>query len=589
MAMRSFSLLGLLGLSGFAAAAAGINDFDWDSITPSRKLEYHPCYEELQCARLVVPLDWLDDTNPHTVAVAIAKLPAKVPDDDPAFGGTIFTNPGGPGGSGIGFLLREGHILQDVADGNRSYEILSWDPRGVGFTSPKADCYGDIATRDVAELQEKAIGPLDASEDALKRHWARTQAYGKLCADSAVNGSILPFLTTPSVVRDMVAILDEIHELRDTESRSAEATDGGDGQKRLELRKADVPRIQYWGFSYGSILGNTFASMEPGRVGRLIIDGISNANDYMAGTWLKNLQDTEKIVEYFYKSCFEAGDKCALRKPSDSKWEDLRTRVDDFKAQVADVPISVFNDKRIVVISATEILTAFRRPVYDPLKSFARLGQVLSDALEGNYTLLLEDIDSVGPKLHDVCSLQNSSTIATISDKDASHNIMCGDGEDATKLGLPYFRDYIQELKGQSETLGWYWATIRFACSGLAIRPKWRFTGPFTTPEHDASIVEGRPAAPLLFFSTRLDPVTPLRNAVAMAENHPGAAWVVQESTGHCALSTPSECSKKIVQEYLEFGTVPESGTSCQPDCDPWNPCEEDKLAMKVNIAEHIA
>lgn len=274
----------LAGLAGLSASVA-IEEFDWESITPSNNLSFTPCYGELQCARLVVPLDWQDESNPHTVAVAITKLPAKVPEDDPTFGGTIFTNPGGPGGSGVGFILRKGQTLQNVSGGNKHYEILSWDPRGVGFTSPKADCYeGNIAARDVADIEEKAIGPLDSSEDALKRQWARTRAYGQLCQESAKNGSILPYATTPSVVNDMVAILDQIHELR---SQNAPALLGQaeDGERRLELRKKgdDTPRILYWGFSYGSILGNTFASMYPGRVGRLIVDGICDADDYMKG------------------------------------------------------------------------------------------------------------------------------------------------------------------------------------------------------------------------------------------------------------------------------------------------------------------
>lgn len=293
-------------------------------------------------------------------------------------------------------------------------------------------------------------------------------------------------------------------------------------------------------------------------------------------------------MDHFYKSCFEAGDECSLKRSSDLEWEDLKQRVDGLIGQTNEEPISLLWNNKITVITGTELRSAFTLPIYSPLASFKRLSDVLSGAIDGNYTLLLSDLASRMPRLHDGCTLPNSSTIAAYETVDPGHAIKCGDADDDTHHGLPYFRSYLQELKSQSSTLGAYWATIRFSCSGWTIRPKWRFTGPFTTPEPDSSLVKGKPAAPLLFLSSRLDPVTPLRNAVTMAARHPGASWVVQESTGHCALAAPSKCTKKIIQDYLENGVVPESGTSCQADCDEWHPCEEKDAAMSINMAiEH--
>lgn len=290
-------------------------------------------------------------------------------------------------------------------------------------------------------------------------------------------------------------------------------------------------------------------------------------------------------MDEFYKSCFET-DTCALRKPSDKNWSDLKQRVDAFISQTNEQPIPLLADNKITVITGTDILSAFTMPVYSPLNSFRHLSELLSGALDGNYTLLLSYINESAPKLHDSCIVPNSSTIALLGSTDASVAIKCGDGEDERSHGLGYFKSYLRELKSQSPTLGAYWTTIRFSCAGWNIRPKWRFTGPFTTPKHDASLVEGRPAAPLLFLSTRLDPVTPLRNAINMAAKHPGAAWVVQESSGHCALSAPSKCTQKIVQDYLQYGKLPKSGTSCPADCDPWHPCDAEAKKMTINLMD---
>jgi hypothetical protein len=81
-------------------------DFNWNSIEASSKLRYTPCYDYLECARLEVPLDWSDESNNNTAIIAVAKIPARVSRDDPSFGGTVVLNPGGPGGSGVGYLCK---------------------------------------------------------------------------------------------------------------------------------------------------------------------------------------------------------------------------------------------------------------------------------------------------------------------------------------------------------------------------------------------------------------------------------------------------------------------------------------------------
>ncbi|KAK8103242.1 hypothetical protein PG984_016388 [Apiospora sp. TS-2023a] len=145
----SLSLLtGLLALTNlaFAASVPAVSDFDWTTVTPSVSLNYTTCYDHTyQCAKLVVPLDWLasesvptdynTNTNTSVVTLAIIARPATVPTFDPRHGGTIIVNPGGPSGSGVGFMLRASELIQRTVDSEelgRHYEILSFDPRGVG-------------------------------------------------------------------------------------------------------------------------------------------------------------------------------------------------------------------------------------------------------------------------------------------------------------------------------------------------------------------------------------------------------------------------------------------------------------------------
>ncbi|KAK7946103.1 uncharacterized protein PG986_010424 [Apiospora aurea] len=184
-------LAGLLALSTTAVAASipAISDFDWTTVTPSTSLNHTSCYDQTyNCAKLVVPLDWLSseslpdnyqDGNTSVVTLAIIARPATVPDSDPRYGGTIIVNPGGPSGSGVGFMLRASELVQRTADingdgdeelgagGGRHYEILSFDPRGVGLTEPRADCFGgDEFARGTAWWTDRGLGAVgEAGEE----------------------------------------------------------------------------------------------------------------------------------------------------------------------------------------------------------------------------------------------------------------------------------------------------------------------------------------------------------------------------------------------------------------------------------------
>jgi pimeloyl-ACP methyl ester carboxylesterase len=253
-------------------------NFDWDTIEPSRELRYSPCYESFKCARLLLPLDWLDPVEEQTVAIAIISLPAAVPESDPSFGGTVITNPGGPGGSGVRDVVFHGHQTQSILDGKKRYEVLSFDPRGVFYSTPHADCFDNEFERGVSFLEQRGIGGLDGGSEALKRHFARAKAFGSMCANATSGGpGIRAFMSTASVARDMVEIVDRVDELRRKGLGNLQLT----SQKPLRLAKDEIPRIQYLGFSYGTFLGNTFASMFPDRVGRMILDGVEDPYDYL--------------------------------------------------------------------------------------------------------------------------------------------------------------------------------------------------------------------------------------------------------------------------------------------------------------------
>lgn len=258
-------------------------EFDWASIVPSRDLMYHDCYDGFKCARLSVPLNWRNASDRRLVHIAMVKLPAAVPDDASTFGGTVFVNPGGPGLSGVNFLVEKGvnvqRLLVDIPK-KRHYEIVSFDPRGVGRTTPSVDCFrSEQLFRTSWALENHGRGPL-RTKQAIGYGLGLMGFQSLRCKEEdalSPDGEVMKFVNTPSVARDMVEMVDKIDELRTREKIHNNENNAGS-------EDATDARIQYIGWSYGSVLGNYFASMFPGRVGRMVLDGVMDPRDYAAGS-----------------------------------------------------------------------------------------------------------------------------------------------------------------------------------------------------------------------------------------------------------------------------------------------------------------
>ncbi|PTB66068.1 hypothetical protein BBK36DRAFT_1203627 [Trichoderma citrinoviride] len=595
---RCFRLLvaGYCSVLATAAASPFIEpSFDWDSIRPSDDLEYHDCYGEYKCARLQVPLDWLNKTDTRVATIAMIKLPAVVPDDDPAFGGAIFTNPGGPGGSGVDFLLSMGRYLRYTADkpGRRHYEIISFDPRGIGRTVPASDCFeNNVLARDAFLLENRGNGALTNGDGVIAYSLAIMDAFGQRCQQAGEDA--MAFVGTPNVARDMVEMVDKVDELRKRDAAARKRKgDDDDSDARAELKKrsaprrkpaelrdepGDVPRLQYIGFSYGTVLGNYFASMFPGRVGRLILDGVCNIQDYSSGPgWLTNTVDSDEIFDNFFEGCAAAGpDVCALARPSDTHGaSDIRCRYDSFLSELDQKPKSVLLDSGdVVVVTSWDVLILAGKVLYNPLSMFKVLARKLNEFIAGDLTQMAVMAVGLGmvPAMQDACPLDRSNATKPSIIIEAQNAVVCSDGDDISGKDLAWWRKYVRSQLDVSNIFGATWSTIRMPCSGWRIRPNWSFKGPFTTPDADASLQSGRPAAPILFLSNRLDPVTPLRAAQAMAAQHPGARVLIQEGMGHCAVaSAPSKCTREVVADYFESGVIPSDLSPCSVECHPWD------------------
>ena len=193
----------------------------------------------MQCASLQVPLNYAKPGG-RKITLALSKVAATAPASQQQ--GDLLVNPGGPGGPGRGLaaFVAQGLSPQVAAD----YNIIGFDPRGVGASVPALSCDPSFFTR----LRPDYIPPNASAEQLLV---SRARSYAADCQQRY--GWLLPYLTTADSARDMNSI-------------------------RAAL---GVPTISYFGYSYGTYLGQVYATLFPHRLRRMVLDSVVDP----AGAW----------------------------------------------------------------------------------------------------------------------------------------------------------------------------------------------------------------------------------------------------------------------------------------------------------------
>lgn len=230
-------------------------------------------------------------------------------------------------------------------------------------------------------------------------------------------------------------------------------------------------------------------------------------------------------------------------------------------------------DGQMTVIRGQDISTLFGALGYGPIGGFQLLAVTVASALAGvwepffSIQKLLREI----PNWEDGCPASDVPALSS-PPPDFITAIQCSEAADVTDKDTEWWLDYALEQEEVSKIYGHSIVHIRLACASWPYRAAYTYDGPFTSPAADPSIVEGKPAAPLLILNTRVDPVTPVQAARDAAEKFPRAGLVVQDSLGHGALlSAPSNCTDQIVRDYFDKGVVPDGEESCAEDCGPWD------------------
>ncbi|WP_307714325.1 alpha/beta fold hydrolase [Streptomyces sp. V4I23] len=470
-------------------------------------LRWRACPQEAQagfeCAVANVPLDHADPGG-RTIELAVIRHRAA----DPARRtGSLFFNPGGPGGPGtVGLPQLYGKFPQELKD---RYDIVSWDPRGVG-ESTAVRCFD--STEQAAAWHED-VPPFPVGEQERRAYTAAYENLAERC--ELRDPALLRHVSTADTARDLDLL------------RGAVGED----------------RLLYWGISYGTLLGATYANLFPERAGRLVLDGNVDPQawvNHSAGsepernTFLRlgsHLGSADTLGQFLdhcgrapvSRCVFSAGSPGATR----AKYEALLERL-------AERPVDSWTYARVV--------SEVRGELYTVHPGWTGMAEVLQALWEGRAPQ--DPPAPAGP--------------ARYPGFEQSLAVLCAESPNPA---LPSrYTALEQQAVEQAGALGRWWVWANEPCAAWPARAADPYTGPW----------DRATAHPVLVVNPTHDPSTPYRAGQAMAAELDGARLLTLDGYGHTALDNPSTCVKRHVVRYFLTGALPPQDARCAQDTPPF-------------------
>ncbi|MBA8792512.1 pimeloyl-ACP methyl ester carboxylesterase [Friedmanniella endophytica] len=502
-----------------AAPAPTVPKISWASCGPD--------YPAFQCATVRVPTDY-DRPRGATTKIAITRLPAARPSERI---GSLFTNPGGPGGSGVDFVQQNAQAVYSQTVRNR-FDIVGFDPRGVNRSNP-ATCFRDPVEESSA-LSSTLPFPLNPG--AEPRYAAESKSLAAHCA--ATSPGRLSHMSTANVARDL----------------------------ELLRRAVGDARLNYAGYSYGTFLGATYAKLFPGKIRAMVLDGTLDPRVYVgrdaryrnvpAGIRIGQDRGGAEVFGQFLTLCAQAGpDVCSfaqLGQPSTvarTMFDRLKQRPAVYRvpgAQTVSVDYqlavgTIYNglytptnwldlaDFMTSVARALEPSSARVRPL--PTAVLQRGSDYLATVRRG------QDYPSIGGAL-------GSSCVDTVTPNPRVYPA-AADRSDANHPEFGRYRTW-------EDLPCWY-----LQRDGVVDRDAYRGGWKQTT------------RTPVLVLGTRHDPATPYASTKPFASLFPKATVITLDGWGHTTLGQ-SACTDAQVTSYLVAPTAKRSATTCQPDSRPF-------------------
>lgn len=300
----------------------------------NQHLNWKPCpkHKNMDCANAKVPLDYKNPTG-DSIEIALLKIPAS---GDKI--GTLWTNPGGPGGSGIDFVADSAEVLFTPKLLN-AYDIIGFDPRGVGKSDP-------IKCLDDAQLDAVRSASYPDTAEGRAEALKQQDEISKGCEERSPK--IIKFADTGSVVRDLDIL------------RAA----NGDSS------------LNYLGYSYGTYLGLRYAELFPDRVGRMTLDGVLDPTATYGDVAAAQAKGFEDSLGAFVEFCLKSNN-C----PLNGSVEDGKKQIRQYLDRLLEHPQPTTDAKRPLTQSLA--LSAIFSCLYGK-QLWALLQQTLNQAMTQN-------------------------------------------------------------------------------------------------------------------------------------------------------------------------------------------------------------
>ena len=489
------------------------------------------CRDGFQCAEVPVPLDY-GDPQGEQIGISVIRLPA----GDPAQRmGSLMLNPGGPGGSGVDFVRFVAKALP--LEVQARFDIVGFDPRGINFSTPLR-CF-DTFDEALAILPPFAF-PVTPAEERTARKFGDQLA----AACAAHGGAILDHMSSADVARDMDLL------------RSAFGDE----------------KLNYLGYSYGSVLGQNYANLFPERVGALVIDGVidpiawttgygSDAETTPMGTRLASAEGAQDTLDEFFRLCDAAGPDCALAGDSSARFAAMAERLLKEPATITDP----FTGETFKVTYADQIAVT--------------LGALYAPFIWPDLALLLADLEQqLSPEVlgQRLAVIRTELGLAAAPQEEypnfveGSPGVACSDSVNPRS-----FEAWQSSADAADATYGYFgrlWNWVEIPCrTWPTTAGQDRYLGPWTAAT----------SAPVLIVGNLFDPATAYHGAVAASELLPNSVLLTYGGWGHTAYgSSGNFCVNTHVTAYLVTGQLPEPGTVCEPEGSPFGPISAPSPSM---------
>lgn len=529
-ALAATAALTLLGAGLPTATAHRATDGD-DRLDLSRfygqKIAWSACKgdgmpDDLQCAKLTVPLDYARP-KARTLDLALARYRATGHKR-----GSVVLNFGGPGGAGVPELAYSGKEFMDLTDG---YDVVTFDPRGVGRSSP-VSC-GDGEDSGLASLDD------DSAPADPRALLTRLKQAAADCVKHS--GPVLPHIGTVDAARDLDVL-----------------------RQALGDRK-----LNYLGFSYGTRLGAVYAARFPDRVGRLVLDGVDTLTEPLTEQGVAGARGQQVALDDFVGWCVK-DIACPFGQDPRVAREEIVRLVRSLDEDPVPTDFGAdFSGQDLVGalgqgLYSRELWPLLERALAQLIESgdasgvmgFAAGGVAFPLPLPPPLPFPLRAPGRVEPTPG---ALVDAEDVPLDNLPAALMAINCADDPDRPSAGQ--FTSDLRRLRAAydkaSPVFGQYRLTEVLMCYG---RPKGT---DFIRDE-----VKKLRTPKMLLVGTRGDPATPYRWTMETAERLGSSAVVLDnKGEGHTGYGS-SKCVHRKVDDFLLYGSLPPSGSSCGPDED---------------------